>query len=408
MKRIWLSLSVLLMPLSGLAGIVFYLLGLCWRQTASHFSPSPALPAPPPLKRWPLSPGWIWGFILLSVLTAGVSEQPLEHLVGWLNRYLLPAGLVAAHLHLLRQGVWDVKSLVKLMLASGLLLSGVALGNYGLGWQVDYQAICLSDYGQPCLLDLLLLAEDRARSFSMHPNVLGVLMMQWLPLALLSLHSARGLHKLSSLALVGIFSLTILVSFSRGAWLGYAWCLGVGSFYFLNASWRQLGILFALISSGLAVLLGQMTLVLARLQGIFSLSGSAASRITIWQTGLTMLSQHPWLGVGLLQVEPIYKQIAPQGPPAGHLHNLYLQVAVESGLPATVLLFGALACFVGRAGKNPLAQACWISLIGLAWASLVDATLLDMRVSFNLTLILALLIYSRWQQACLEQLEFDS
>lgn len=405
MKKLWLSLSIVLMPLSGLAGVLFYLLGLCWRQQNPAQSPTQASLQPPRLQLWPLSKGWVWGFVLLSLLTAAVSQAPLEHLLGWLNRYLLPVGLVYSHLHLLKQGVWQVKDLVKLMLASGLLLSGVALGNYCLAWQLNYQGLCLSGYGQPCLLDLLLLAEDRARSFSMHPNVLGVLLMQLLPLALLNLHAARGLRKLAPLITLGVFSLAILFSFSRGAWLGSLWSLGLGSFYFLNASWRQAGGLFVLAGAALTWSLGQMTLVLTRLQSLFSNTGSVASRVEIWKTGLAMLRQHPWLGVGLLQVESLYHQMAPQGPPAGHLHNIYLQVAVESGLPAAIVLFTALAILLGSIGKNPLSQACWISLGALACASLVDATLLDLRVSFNLSLLLALLLYSRWQQACLETVE---
>lgn len=406
MKRLWLSLSVLLMPLSGLAGLLFYALGLCWRLPSKPATVQSA-PGLPGLKLWPLSKAWIWGFVLLSLLTVGVSQAPLEHLLGWLNRYLLPAGLIYSHLRLLKQGVWRVKELVPLMLASGLLLSGVALGNYALGWQVNYQGLCLSGYGQPCLLDLLLLAEDRARSFSMHPNVLGVLLMQLLPLALLNLQALKGLRKLPALLILIVFSLTILFSFSRGAWLGSLWGLGIGSLYLLNASWRQGGILLMLAGTGLSWSLGQMTGIATRLQSLFSATGSAASRVEIWQTGLLMVSQYPWLGVGLLQVEPLYREIAPQGPPAGHLHNIYLQVAVESGLPAAILLFSALALWLGSIGKNPLTQACWLSLTALAWASLVDATLLDLRVSFNLSLLLALLLYSRWQQACLEQVELS-
>ena len=53
-------------------------------------------------------------------------------------------------------------------------------------------------------------------------------------------------------------------------------------------------------------------------------------RMAHWQSALTMWNEHPWLGVGIGNYEPLYAQYAlPLWPlPLGHAHNYYLNVAV--------------------------------------------------------------------------------
>jgi O-antigen ligase len=57
-------------------------------------------------------------------------------------------------------------------------------------------------------------------------------------------------------------------------------------------------------------------------------------RMAHWQSALRMWTDHPWLGVGIGNYEPVYARYAlPLWPlPLGHAHNYYLNVAAEAGL----------------------------------------------------------------------------
>jgi putative inorganic carbon (HCO3(-)) transporter len=57
-------------------------------------------------------------------------------------------------------------------------------------------------------------------------------------------------------------------------------------------------------------------------------------RLAHWQAGWDMFSEHPWLGVGIGNYEPVYPAYAlPRwDEPLGHAHNYYLNIAAETGI----------------------------------------------------------------------------
>ncbi len=336
-------------------------------------------------------------FCLLSLLTLLSCAIPLWQLAGWLSRYLLPGLLIWGTYRALLSGRLQVRDLVNGLLLGSFLLACVGGINYLFHWQTHPQLLCFKAYGGFCLLDLLLLAEDRARGFSMHPNVLGALLMLSIPLWLWLLGVIKGLRKLPVLLALLWVSAVLLMSFSRAAWLGAA-LIGVwGSFWLLSASWRQgLWLLGILGLSGLG-LTGSLQSILNRFLELGATQGSHLSRLMLWQGGLEMLLEHFWLGTGLLQLEPLlpaYLTPVPGG--AGHLHNWYLQVAVESGLPAALCVFICLVVLLSKPKTlSSLGQACWLSWTAMLLSCLFDITLLDLRVSFMLCLLLGLLLQQR-------------
>jgi O-antigen ligase len=56
-------------------------------------------------------------------------------------------------------------------------------------------------------------------------------------------------------------------------------------------------------------------------------------RMAHWQSALAMWADHPWLGVGIGNYEPVYPRYAlPLWPlPLGHAHNYYLNIGAEAG-----------------------------------------------------------------------------
>ena len=73
---------------------------------------------------------------------------------------------------------------------------------------------------------------------------------------------------------------------------------------------------------------------------------AVVERLAHWQAAERMFSEHPWLGVGIGNYEPVYPAYRlPRWPePLGHAHNYYLNIAAETGL------FGALAYVLFWAG----------------------------------------------------------
>jgi O-antigen ligase len=115
----------------------------------------------------------------------------------------------------------------------------------------------------------------------------------------------------------------------------------------------------------------------------------SASRFAIWADTLGLVAAHPWLGVGFGQFNFAWSLTPfPQRPPAffDHAHNLFLQWAVELGLPAALALTAALGLALWRI-------AAW------AWRETDHASATAARMSLVMLLLVALhsqLEYPLW------------
>ncbi len=102
--------------------------------------------------------------------------------------------------------------------------------------------------------------------------------------------------------------------------------------------------------------LGDATYVAQRFAAIGEEPGSLG-RITLWKGGLKVFAEHPF-GVGLGNAVPALRRTLGVDVPEDNLHNVYLQHAVETGLPGLTafLVFAvmvALRVFRSRF-KDPL------------------------------------------------------
>ena len=69
-------------------------------------------------------------------------------------------------------------------------------------------------------------------------------------------------------------------------------------------------------------------------------------RLTLWRGGLRVFAEYP-LGVGVGNAMPMFRRVIGVDVPEGNLHNIYLQHAVETGLPGLLALL-VFAAMVGR------------------------------------------------------------
>jgi O-antigen ligase len=77
-------------------------------------------------------------------------------------------------------------------------------------------------------------------------------------------------------------------------------------------------------------------------------------RLAMWQSGLLMIRDHPWLGVGPGQVRawyPFYRRPEAVRPSTGHLHSSPIQIAAERGLPALAVWIWLWVVFFREGGR---------------------------------------------------------
>lgn len=216
------------------------------------------------------------------------------------------------------------------------------------------------------------------------------------------------------LVLSGLSSLVgIVLSFSRGAWLGVA----AGILAMLMVSARRLpilrlvvvGVLAAIIAGGgihyapaaiqdrYEQLVSQIRLFDSREVMVTPQTFAAVERMAHWQTGLAMFASDPILGIGVGNFNVRFTEfhIHPGFPiSAGHAHNYYIQALAETGIVGLVaylaLMGTALATCIraARTGTDGLARAVGIGAVGVTVAVMIHNVVEDLHV-LNLGIQLA-------------------
>ncbi len=147
----------------------------------------------------------------------------------------------------------------------------------------------------------------------------------------------RALPRLLLMAAVLAGTMLLVFTFSRGGWIGFAGGLLV--FAFLH--WRIAENRSRALFRGLIVL-AVISLVLWLLRDFILLRftgedyGSAHSRIPMMQIALGMIRRFPWLGVGLNNYTLSMAPFDTTGLTLDFfhpVHNVYLQLAAEIGIP---------------------------------------------------------------------------
>jgi O-antigen ligase len=145
-------------------------------------------------------------------------------------------------------------------------------------------------------------------------------------------------------------SAALLLSWSRGAWLGFAAGLAVLVLFLPRRRWVGFALLLAalavfwvgmqvgLVPSSVAerLISFQEDLRFGDVRGVDINDANYAvlERLAHWQSALNMAGAHPWLGVGFGNYEPAYPDYALINwpDPLGHAHNFYLNILAEVGV----------------------------------------------------------------------------
>jgi putative inorganic carbon (HCO3(-)) transporter len=182
-----------------------------------------------------------------------------------------------------------------------------------------------------------------------HPNIMAGALVLLLPCVLGPLLFARRDLRWFEQALAGLAAVAMLVVLvltkSRGGFMGAAAGLGL----LLALRWRfgWLVAPLAALAGGLAAWRIGVTRVMDALTRTQSLGG-LDGRLDLWSRALQMIQDFPFTGIGMGAFMQVANAMYPFSPHADHphAHNLFLQVAVDLGLPGLIawLALFFLAC----------------------------------------------------------------
>jgi putative inorganic carbon (HCO3(-)) transporter len=194
--------------------------------------------------------------------------------------------------------------------------------------------------GALAIHNLLIGFDTRATPTYGDPNDLAYILSTTLPLTLWLLRR-RGVQRLVVLALVAVIGVADVLTLSRGAAVGLGcalvWAVATHRSQ-LRAVLAPLMIVAAAI--GVVALTQQARIAIAlRDKGIVAAS-SVDYRFGAWRSALLLIESHPLIGVGpgnfqLYTATVDNRPLTPGDPTV--VHNAYLEVAAEIGLPAFAL-----------------------------------------------------------------------
>ncbi len=318
-------------------------------------------------------PPWIVALAMLAVpimwvcrrLSLGyfVAATPLNFAILLMLFMMLPALYASAIMELSLLGVyrvvatvglfyglvsfartWErVQTLVMLLLAGGALLALAALLDTRFS---ESKVLPLGRiYDLLPHVSLPIMAEAGANA-----NISGGILAMLVPVGLALLIFPGTPRKLKWVAWPAtlLAALTVLLSQSRGAWLGLAGAV----LLLLVLRDRRFFLVVVAAMAGAAFYVHQVgTAFVADLLLQSSTIPGAAGRIEIWQRAIYMLQDFSFTGVGLGTFGRVAALLYPfflisPASVVPHPHNIYLQAGVDFGIPGLVAFVALLAGFL--------------------------------------------------------------
>ena len=207
-----------------------------------------------------------------------------------------------------------------------------------------YQYIYGDVYSQ-AWLDSEMFEDIKMRVYSTfeNPNVYGEYLILVIPIAVGLMWTEKGFwKKLFLLGIVGITTLAMVLTFSRGCWLGILFALALLAIM-IDRRFILLGIV-ALLAMPFVLPLT----IINRFMSIGDMSDSSTSyRVYIWMGTLAMLKDYWFCGVGLGETSynTIYPLYSYNNIEAPHSHNLYLQFVSQFGIIGLITFLGMVYNF---------------------------------------------------------------
>jgi putative inorganic carbon (HCO3(-)) transporter len=322
---------------------------------------------------------WILAILAVALLATGFSPVPvaavkgLAKLVSYLGVYALLRQLLA-HSPLW----WD--RIVAALLAGELITAVLGIRQlYGNTEELARWA------------DPNSVASGTIRIYGTleNPNLFAGFLLPILPLAAVALLRWQSpLRRLYAAAGLGVGLVALVLSYSRGAWMGMVASLGVLVLLLALRQtrswpplWRRLLPVLLLVGGTVVLVLLVSQVEPLRVRVLSLVAGREDSsnnfRINVWQAAIEMIQARPWLGIGpgnnaFNLIYPLYQQPKFNALSA---YSIPLEIAVEAGIPGVLVLLGLLVAAMRQGlrlglqqgnGDGPLALPALASLAIIA------------------------------------------
>lgn len=216
-------------------------------------------------------------------------------------------------------------AIVTVLVLSATLVALYGLYQYVVGVEID-----------AAWLDVENNPDVRVRVYSVfhNPNILAEYLIMIIPLSVgLFWYTKKISKKIIFLGTTLIMVLAMLMTLSRGSWVGFAF----SALVFILLLERRLLLSVVPISLGAVYFLPQS--ILNRIMSIGNFADSSiAYRFTMWDITMDIIRDYPIAGVGFghLPFKQVFETYI-RTMPIYHSHNTYLQTAVEMGIPGLLV-----------------------------------------------------------------------
>lgn len=329
------------------------------------------------------------GLLILFFISSVTSFAPLNSLSVW-ALYLIFMSFYFVIINTVKNKK-QLYGLLKIFVIAGAFVALYGLLQYVFGWNTSNAWI-----------DETMFENDTMRVYSTleNPNVLGEYLLLVLPIAgvFLCQYKARQLPKWVYGGITVLLFLCLILTQSRGCWLGFVLAAAVFVTFTNGRWWGLLPIALAIVP----FILPQS--VVERLMSIGNMEDSSTSyRVFIWFGTLAMLKDF-WIGgIGMGEkafnsVYPFYSYNAIIAP---HSHNLYLQLITESGICTLIVFLVVMVVFIkkmvvvyrrdDKKSLNSMMAMAFVSgLLGFLLQSMFDYTFYNYRVMAMFFMFLAM------------------
>jgi putative inorganic carbon (HCO3(-)) transporter len=184
-------------------------------------------------------------------------------------------------------------------------------------------------------------------TMSIYMTFAGILMLSALVVMAQLVFFPRGRWFWGLVGSLALLIAALVMTHTRGAWIGFA----AGGALILGC--RQKRLLLALPVVAVAIFLAAPEAVRVRIRSIIDPQDvTARERLYMWGSGVQIVRDHPWTGVGINGVKSVYQ--AYKHPNAvrdqrAHLHSNLFQIAAERGLIGVACWLWIWVAFYGQA-----------------------------------------------------------
>lgn len=334
--------------------------------------------------------GLALAFLLLIFLISSITSfAPVNSLTVWCM-YFVFMGFYFVIINSVKSRR-QVVGLLRVFVLAGALVALYGVLQYVFGWNTSNAWI-----------DEEMFENDTMRVYSTleNPNVLGEYLLLVLPISAVFMcrHKCAELSKWAYAAVTAILFLCLILTQSRGCWLGFMLAAVIFVTFTNGRLWGLVPIALAIVP----FIIPQT--IVDRLLSIGNMEDSSTSyRVFIWFGTIAMLKDFFIGGIGMGEkafnsVYPFYSYNAIIAP---HSHNLYLQLVTESGVAALAVFIACMVIFIRRMASmynggektsegSMLAVGFISGVAGFLLQSMFDYTFYNYRVMAMFFMFLAM------------------